>query len=77
MLLWEYSARCFCCPAVPGEETPEIPETEIWETAPVLTYGVMTYEKLEILPWYAGRAEAVKRNYCAETELSMYSRWIR
>ena len=46
-----------------GQETAEIPETEIWETAPVLTYGVMTYEKLEILPWYAGRAEAVNKKY--------------
>ena len=55
-----------------GQETAEIPETEIWETAPVLTYGVMTYEKLEILPWYAGRAEAVNKNYCAETESGFY-----
>lgn len=67
--------------AFPGcaqEEVPEVPtepepgESLVWETMPVLTYGVMEYEKLEVLPWYSGRAEATSSYQWAETAEGYY-----
>ena len=68
--------------AFPGcaqEEVPEVPtepepgESILWETMPSLTYGVMESEKLEVRPWYNGRAEAAGRsNQWAETKEGYY-----
>ena len=61
-----------------AEEAPEIPtepeptESRLWETMPQLTYGVMEYEKLEVLPWYAGRLEATGRGGWAESKDGFY-----
>jgi len=61
-----------------AEEIPETPtepqpgESLVWETMPKLTYGVMEYEKLEMLPWYNGRAEATGSYRWAETAQGYY-----
>ena len=61
-----------------AEEIPETPtepqpgESLVWETMPKLTYGVMEYEKLEVLPWYSGRAEATGFGGWAETKDGFY-----
>ena len=60
------------------EEAPETPtepqpsESLVWETMPQLAYGVMEYEKLEVLPWYSGRCEATSYDTLAETDLGYY-----
>lgn len=46
--------------------------SEVWETMPQLTYGVMEYEKLQILPWNSGRCEATSYDMMAETDLGYY-----
>ena len=46
--------------------------SEIWTEFPGLTYGVMEYEKLEILPWNSGRCEATSFDSMAETALGFY-----
>lgn len=47
-----------------------IPEkvSQVWETMPTLTYGQFNSEKLKVLPWYSGRAEATSKNLLAEIE---------
>ena len=58
-------------PEVPTEPDPS--DSQSWETMPQLTYGVMEYEKLEVLPWYSGRAEVSGRsNQWAETKEGYY-----
>ena len=54
------------------EEQPAITESQVWETMPQLTYGVLESEKLEVLPWYDGRTEAASQCNMAETELGYY-----
>lgn len=54
------------------EEQPAITESQVWETMPQLTYGVLESEKLEVLPWYDGRTEAASQCSMAETELGYY-----
>ena len=51
---------------------PEPNESIVWEAMPQLTYGVMEYEKLEVLPWYSGRCEATSLNTVAETKAGFY-----
>jgi len=53
------------------EELPGITETQEWEV-PQLNYGVLEYDKLEVLPWYSGRTEATSFNRWAETEKGYY-----
>ena len=55
------------------EKAPAPIGSEVWETMPQLTYGVMEYEKLQILPWNSGRAEATSFYRLAETESGFYS----
>ena len=57
-------------PVTPTE--PEPAESRLWETMPQLTYGVMEYEKLEVLPWYSGRTEATGSYQWAETRDGYY-----
>lgn len=45
--------------------------SRIWET-PQLTYGVMEYDKLDVLPWDSGRCEATAFGFMAETRLGYY-----
>lgn len=54
------------------EEQPAITESQVWETMPQLTYGVLEHEKLEVLPWYDGRTEAASQCTMAETEQGYY-----
>lgn len=54
------------------EVSPAPTSSEIWETMPTLTYGVLEYEKLISLPWYSGRCEATSQNSMAETETGLY-----
>ena len=54
------------------EKSPASIGSEVWETMPKLTYGVMEYEKLQILPWNSGRCEATSYNTMAETETGYY-----
>ena len=54
-----------------AEEAPAITESMAWEV-PQLNYGVLEYEKLEVLPWYSGRTEATSFNMMAETEKGHY-----
>ena len=58
---------------LPGCQTEEsgITESLLWE-APKLNYGVLESEKLEVLPWYSGRAEATGANLWAETKDGFY-----
>ena len=46
--------------------------SEIWMEFPTLTYGVMEYEKLQVLPWNSGRCEATSFDSMAETALGFY-----
>ena len=58
-----------------SEEPPEDPgitESLAWEV-PQLNYGVLEYEKLEVLPWYSGRCEATSFEYMAETKAGYYT----
>ena len=65
---------CFAgCTSQQQEENPSIMESQIWETMPALNYGVMEYEKLEILPYYAGRLEATGYGRWAETNNGFYT----
>ena len=57
-------------PVTPTEPQPS--ESLVWETMPKLTYGVMEYEKLEVLPWSSGRAEATGSYRWAETAQGYY-----
>ena len=59
-----------------GEEAPGITESQEWEV-PQLNYGVLEYEKLEVLPWYSGRMEATSFNRMAETELGYYQTFFQ
>ena len=61
-------------PVTPTE--PEPAESRLWETMPQLTYGVMEYEKLEVLPWYSGRTEATSLYTLAETATGFYQSCI-
>jgi len=54
------------------EKQPAPIGSEVWETMPQLTYGVMEYEKLQILPWNNGRCEATSYNTMAETYKGFY-----
>ena len=66
---------CSGCIQPESAETPEKPTpigSEVWETMPQLTYGVMEYEKLQILPWNSGRCEATSFNRMAETKNGFY-----
>lgn len=47
--------------------------SQVWEEMPAITYGVMEYEKLEVLPWDSGRCEATSKEAMIETELGYYS----
>ncbi len=47
-------------------------DSTIWENMPAITYGVMEYERLNVVPWYSGRAEATSLNRMAETETGYY-----
>lgn len=46
--------------------------SDIWLEFPTLTYGVMEYEKLKVLPWNSGRCEATSFDSMAETALGFY-----
>jgi len=54
------------------EEQPEVGGPQYWESMPALTYGVMEYDKLEILPWYGARAEETSHYRMIETEEGFY-----
>ena len=54
------------------EEQPEVGGPQYWESMPELTYGVMEYDKLEILPWYGARAEETSHYRMIETEEGFY-----
>ena len=56
-----------CAPA-----EPEPPNSLAWEV-PQLNYGVLEYEKLEVLPWYSGRTEATSSNTMAESKNGYYA----
>lgn len=58
----------------PEKETPVklAMGSEIWMEFPTLTYGVMEYEKLQVLPWNSGRCEATSFDSMAETALGFY-----
>ena len=58
-----------CAPA-----EPEPPNSLAWEV-PQLNYGVLEYEKLEVLPWYSGRTEATSFNTMAESKNGYYAVW--
>ena len=45
--------------------------SQVWETQQ-LTYGVMEYEKLQVLPWDSGRCEATSNYTMAETRDGYY-----
>ena len=53
------------------EKAPAPIGSEVWETMPQLSYGVMEYEKLQILPWNSGRCEATSFYRMAETETGL------
>ena len=57
---------------LPGCAVAEPIGSEVWETMPQLTFGVMEYEKLQVLPWNAGRCEATSCTTMAETEMGYY-----
>ena len=60
-------------PGCTEEEKPHSPiGSDVWETMPKLTYGVMEYDKLQILPWNNGRCEATSYNTMAETDNGYY-----
>lgn len=65
-----------CCAGCQAQhqpkEDPTIMESQIWETMPALNYGVIEYEKLEVLPWYSGRLEATGYGRWAETKDGFY-----
>ena len=62
-----------CGEVVPETPTePEPSESLVWETMPTLIYGQMNCEKLEVLPWYSGRAEATSSYQWAETAKGYY-----
>lgn len=54
------------------EKAPAPIGSEVWETMPALTYGVIDYEKLQILPWNSGRCEATSYYTMAETDTGYY-----
>ena len=60
-------------PGCAEEKAPAPIGSQVWEIMPQLTYGVMEYEKLQILPWNSGRAEATSFYRLAETESGFYS----
>ena len=54
------------------EEIPAGLESQVWETAPALAYGVLEFEPLEVLPYYSGRCEFTSKNAWAETDMGYY-----
>ena len=74
------AAALFCLLILFGcqKEPAEVKYQEVWEHMPELNYGVLEYEPLEVLPWYAGRCEATAdltwgHPIWAETELGFYT----
>ena len=59
-------------PGCAEEEIPAGLESQVWETAPALDYGVMEYEPLEVLPYYSGRCEFTSKNTWAESDMGYY-----
>lgn len=51
---------------------PIMTESDVWGQMPELTYGIMEYEKLDVLPWNSGRCEATSHNSMAETAEGYY-----
>jgi len=58
------------CGCTQEEEGPAL-GSQVWETQQ-LTYGVMEYEKLQVLPWDSGRCEATSNYTMAETREGYY-----
>jgi len=54
------------------EEIPAGLESQVWEIAPALDYGILEYEPLEVLPYYSGRCEFTSKNAWAETDMGYY-----
>ena len=54
-----------------GEDSVTI-GSEVWATMPQLTYGVMEYDQLKVLPWNSGRSEATSFETIAETHSGYY-----
>lgn len=71
VIAWVFLAVLPSC----EERQPELIDTQVWETAPVLNYGVLEYEKLQILPWNSGRTEATGQYNYAETADGFYIRY--
>ena len=63
---------CLCLSGCGEEPDGKIRGSEVWETMPVLTYGVMEYEKLEVLPWNTGRLGFTSGNTMEETASGYY-----
>ena len=70
-----FALLCAVMLLLPGcqieEEAPGITESLEWEV-PQLNYGILEYEKLEMLPWYSGRTEATSFYSMAETGNGYY-----
>lgn len=66
---------CFCVILLGCNQENHIPApagSEVWETVPPLTYGVLETEKLQVLDWNGGRCEATSHDTMAETEAGFY-----
>ena len=53
--------------------------TAAWAEMPPLTYGQLSHEKLDVLPWNSGRCETTSLSAMAETEAGFYfvfHRWL-
>lgn len=74
-LLTGLLATALLCGCGPKEELPQVDGPQYWEESPRLTYGVWETDKLEVLPWYGGRAEATTDYRMVETELGYYLLW--
>jgi len=59
------------CGCAQEEEGPAL-GSQVWQT-PQLTYGVMEYEKLQVLPWNSGRCEATSFGFMAESKMGYYT----